>query len=311
MTISAYILAAGKGTRLLPFTSHIPKPILPIVNKPIIHHSIERLLMADYQKIGIIISKNDTIIPQYIQKTFPQLNPLYIVQEEPLGTANAVLQIENNLETRNFLVIAGDSLFSAEYLQILGKTHIKEKNTITLSLEKMGFDLMQFSSTVDYCNGRVWKIREKPATPSKVLSNLNSSALYIFSKSIFKILQEIERSERDEYELATAINKSIDDGLRVGGVVTNRVCHISNTRDLWFFNLQFLNENRESDSNGNTIGQNVSYSDSSNIKNSVIGDNVIINGDFTIKNSVIMRDTKIERNFTNALVQKGYFEVFS
>lgn len=311
MTISAYILAAGKGTRLLPFTSHIPKPILPIVNKSIIQHSIERLLKADYQKIGVIISKNDTIIPPYIQKTFPQLNPIYIYQEEFLGTANAVLQIENNLETKNFLVIAGDSLFSAKYLQELGKTHLKENNNITLSLEKMEFDLMQFSSTVDFHDGRVWKMREKPATQEELLSDLNSSALYIFSKSIFRTLQEIEMSKRGEYELATAINKTIDEGHRVGGVISNRVCHISNARDLWHFNMEFLKEDQYRDINGNTFGQNVSISDSSDIENSILGDNVIVKDDLNIKYSVIMSNTTVERNFTNALVQEGYFEVFS
>jgi NDP-sugar pyrophosphorylase family protein len=311
MSISAYILAAGKGKRLLPFTTHIPKPMLPIINKSIIHYSIDHLLLAGYEKIGIVISKGDTIIPQFIQQYFPHLNPEYIVQEAALGTANAVLQIKSNLETNNFLVIAGDSLFTAKYLQTLGKTHIKEENVITLSLEKMKFDLMQFSSTVEYHDGRVWRMREKPATPAEVLSDLNSSALYIFSKSIFKTLQGIKKSERDEYELATAINKTIDEGLRVGGVITNRVCHVSNSRDLWHFNMQFLQEDPNRDSNGNVIGQNASFSDASTIENSVIGDNVTINGGLTIKNSVIMPNTKIERDFANAIVQKGYFEIFS
>ena len=118
-------------------------------------------------------------------------------------------------------------------------------------------------------------------------------------------------SKRGEYELATAINKTIDEGHRVGGVVTNRVCHISNARDLWHFNMEFLKEDQYRDINGNTFGQNVSISDSSDIENSILGDNVIVKDDLNIKYSVIMSNTTVERNFTNALVQEGYFEVFS
>ena len=61
------------------------------------------------------------------------------------------------------------------------------------------------------------------------------------------MLSNIKKSIRGEYELATAINKTIDDGYRVGGVITNRVCHVSNSYDLWRFNLEFLREYSEKD----------------------------------------------------------------
>ena len=91
MTLSAFILAAGKGKRLYPFTLHTPKPMLPLLNKPIIQHSIERLLRANIDQIGIILPDNDLIIRNYIHKTFPQLDPVFIIQEKALGTAHAVL----------------------------------------------------------------------------------------------------------------------------------------------------------------------------------------------------------------------------
>ncbi|MFX0085362.1 MAG: sugar phosphate nucleotidyltransferase [Candidatus Hodarchaeota archaeon] len=311
MTISAFILAAGKGKRLYPYTLHTPKPMLPILNKPILQHSIERLLHSNINKIGIIIPNNDLIIKKFINKVFPKLNPAFIIQEKALGTAHAVSQIETHVETDNFIVIAGDSLFSVFYLQQLCLTHQKEGNMITLSLEKMEFDKMKSSSTVDYRDGRVWEVREKPTTLEEVFSDLNSSALYIFSTAIFKTLSKIKRSIRGEYELANAINKAIDDGYRVGGVITDRVCHISNSKDLWRFNLEFLKESSEKDENKNKIGQNVSLPISSKIKNSIIGDNVVINNDLRIENTVILPRTIVKRNFKNALVQTDYFETFS
>ncbi len=311
MNISAFILAAGKGKRLYPYTLHTPKPMLPILNKPIIQHSIERLLYSNIYQIGIIIPNNDLIIKEFIHKVFPKLNPVFITQEKALGTAHAVSQIENYVETDNFIVIAGDSLFPVPYLQQLCLTHQKEGNTITLSLEKMEFDLMKSSSTVDYRDGRVWEIREKPATLEEILSDLNSSALYMFSTAIFKTLGKIKKSIRGEYELATAINKVIDDGYRVGGVITDRLCHISDSKDLWRFNLKFLSESSEKDENKNKIGQNVTLPISFKIKNSIIGDYVVINNDLRIENTVVLPKTIVKRNYKNALVQTDYFETFS
>ncbi|UCE14803.1 MAG: NTP transferase domain-containing protein [Candidatus Heimdallarchaeota archaeon] len=311
MTVSAFILAAGKGTRLYPFTSDIPKPMLPLLNKPIIHHSIERLLKAGIQNIGVVIGKDDTKIPQYIQMTFPNLYPVFIVQKEALGTAHAVLQIERHLKTDDFLAIAGDSLFSASYLRNIVATHVAEKNAITLSLEKMEFNLMKHSSTVNYHDGRVLEVREKPQTPEEVLSDLNSAALYGFSYSIFKVLKKIEKTNRGEYELATAINEVIHQNYRVGGVITERVCHITTSHDLWHFNLQFLREVDVTTVDGNFMGKDVDIDESAVIQDSILGDNSVIKKKVIVKNSVIFPDTIVNQNCENSLVKTDYLERFT
>jgi NDP-sugar pyrophosphorylase family protein len=310
MDISAYILAAGKGTRLLPFSQRIPKPMLPLLNKPLIYHSIERLLKAGIANIGIVIKSEDHIITSEVQKAFPDLNTLFIVQKEALGTGHAVLQTKEHLTTEHFLVVAGDSLFSASYLTRLYETHLIENNAITLSLEKMEFKLMKTSSTVDYRNGRVWEVREKPQNESEVLSNLNSAALYVFSKSIFDILKNINKSKRGEFELATAINETIHTKGRVGGVITQRVCHISTPYDLWRFNLQFLCETDIGKVKGNIIGKNVRIDESAIIQNSVLGDNSIVKEGVSITNSVILPETVVDQDYENSLVQSDYSKNF-
>ena len=281
------------------------------MDKPIIHHSVSRLLQANITRIGIVISQNDTIITQYIQKTFPELDAVFIVQEKVLGTAHAVMQLEDYTEKENFLVIAGDSLFHASYLQQLGVLHNEERNTITLSLEKMDFDQMKSSSTVDYHDRQVWEIREKPTTLDDVLSGLNSAALYVFSNSIFDLLYKIKKSIREEYELATVINKTIENGQRVGGLITDKVYHFSNSHDLWRFNMEFLEKRSKRKSNGNLIEQSAQISKSSKIRNSIIGENVIINNNVRIENTVILPSTIVEKDYMNALVQPGYYETFS
>ena len=311
MTFSAFILAAGKGTRLHPFSLNIPKPMLPIINKPIIFHSIKRLLKAGIANIGVVIRKNDHIIPSYIRKTFPELQSPFIVQEEALGTAHAVLQVKKCVSTENFLVIAGDSLFSASYLRKLRELHMEENNEITLSLEKMEFNLMRYSSTVDYRDGRVWKVLEKPETPADVLSDLNAAALYIFSSSFFSTLEDVPKSKRGEYELISAINNNIRKGERVGGLITKRVCHISTSYDLWRFNLQFLKRTKKNKINGNIIGENVSLDDSTIIENTILGNNSVISKGVALKNCVIFPNTTVDQNFENSLVKSNYYECYS
>ena len=285
--------------------------MLPILNKPIIFHSIERLIKAQISDIGIIIGKNDQVLPSYINTTFPDLNPCFVKQEEPLGTAHAVLQVQDHLTTDQFLVIAGDSLFSPSFLKQLYETHLKEDNAITLALEKMEFDLMRVSSTVDYRNGRVYEVREKPQTPEEILSDLNSAALYMFSNSIFNVIKGIKKSIRGEYELVTAVNKTISMGGQVGGVLTERVCHISTTRDLWRFNLEFLHETLKGDINENLIGTNVIIRESADVRNSILGNHSIVEEGVVLRNCVVLPHTAIENSHKDALIKSNYAEYFN
>lgn len=311
MHSSAFILAAGKGTRLFPFSQTLPKPMLTLLNKPLLFHSIERFLTAGITNIGVVIKKDDHLIPSEVNKAFPDLGVNFIVQERALGTAHAVLQVEEYLTSKNFLVIAGDSLFPASYLTRLSEVHRKEQNDITLSLERMEFDLMKESSTVDYRNGRVLEVREKPQTPAEVLCDLNSAALYMFSKSIFNSLRDIEKSVRSEYELAPVINKIIRQGCRVGGLITKRVCHITTSHDLWHYNLQLLHETREEKVNGNIIGVNVYIGESAVISDSIIGDNSVIKKGVVLKNCVVLPNTIVGQNFENSLINSDCFEYFT
>lgn len=312
MITTAYILAAGKGTRLFPYSKAYPKSMLPLINKPILFHSIERLLCAGIETIGIVVPEERFWIMSQVQKTFPDLDVAWVVQKTPLGTADAILQIEEKLHTENFLVIAGDSLFPISFLQNLGTVHLIDQNWITLSLEKMDFELMKASSTVDYRDGRVWGVREKPQILDEVFSDLNSAACYALSRSVFPFLERVEKSIRNEYELTPAINEIIQKNHRVGGVKTDRVCHITTSFDLWQFNLQFLRTENPQDPTGSLIGKTVSIESEVTISSSVIGDHTVIQeGCHEIINSVILSHTVLRQNYQNALVMNDYYRQFS
>ncbi len=308
--IPAYILAAGRGSRLHPFSRLISKPLLPIINKPIILHSIEQLLVAGIDQISVVIKPEEQQIQELLCTEYPERDFNFIIQNNPLGTGHAVLQIENHLEYDDFLVIAGDSLFQGEYIERLSKIHRDKNNTITLALEEMEFDLMRQSSTVDFHDGRVWDIREKPQTRVDILSNLNSAALYIFKQGIFDLIKETEKSIRKEYELASSIKKVISLNKRVGGSVASSVYHISTARDLWEINLKFLSELVSNDSNGNLIGSEVDVPTPEKIHNTIIGDYCSIAAGVTVHNSVILPNSMVKHDIENALVLSDHTESF-
>jgi glucose-1-phosphate thymidylyltransferase len=307
---SAYILAAGKGTRLYPFSQSVVKPLLPITNKPLILHGVKSLDDAGITQIGVIIRKEEKNIPKIIRKAYPNKEIDFIIQEPPLGTGDAVLQIEPFLKTENIVILAGDSLFPANFIQSLCKKHMKEKNAATLSLEKMEFEQMRYSSTVDYRNGRVWEIREKPKTKNEILSNLNSAALYVFSPTIFNALKQITQSKRKEYELASAITHLIQQNRRVGGSLVSQVFHVSNAFDLWHINLEFLKNDQNKDSQGNLIGKNVILEVPHDITNSIIGNHSIVKKGVKLRNTVILSNSVVNQSYKNSLVSSQHYETF-
>jgi glucose-1-phosphate thymidylyltransferase len=312
MTFSAYILAAGKGTRMYPYSERIIKPLLPIINKPLLIHVVENLLESEvpFEKIGIVVREGEKQIQEIMEKHYPKIAFEYVTQEKPLGTGHAVLQLENQVDQKDFLVIAGDSLFSAESIKKLVSVHKKECNAVTLALEKMDFEQMRYSSTVKFSNRRVWDIKEKPQTKDEVLSNLNSAAMYIFSHSIFNALKDIQMSIRSEYELASAIKLLLNKDLRVGGSVVSRVVHISNSFDLWRFNQEFLAKSQNLDINGNLIGEGVTIASNAKVVNSIIGNQSQILKNVEIINSIVLPNSVIDKSYRNSLVLSNHAETF-
>ena len=299
---SAFILAAGRGTRLYPYSQTISKPLLPILNKSLIIHSIERFLEAGIENIGVVIKKEEQQIPSLLQKVYPKRKFQYIIQKDPLGTGHAVLQIENRVKTENFIVVAGDSLFSTNFIRNISLLHLKNHYSATLALEEMDFEKMRLCSTVDYHNEQVWAIREKPQTEEEKLSNLNSAACYVFSSVIFNSLKKIEKTQRDEYEIASAINHLIKREMIVGGKITSQVHHISNSYDLWKINLDFLYKTKFKDAYGNLIAEDARINASAELSNSIVGEKSRIGENIKLEKTVVLPNSIINNSYKKSLV---------
>src|ERR1700733_1693207 len=115
MILKAMVLAAGVGTRLDPLTTQIPKPLVPIVNKPVMEHVLALLVNHNFRQVSV----NLHYLPHMIEKYFgdganfgAQLN--YLFEENLTGDAGGVRGCRQHLQDGTFLVIMGDLLTNAD-----------------------------------------------------------------------------------------------------------------------------------------------------------------------------------------------------
>ncbi len=187
MNVDAVILAAGKGERLKPLTNILPKPLLPIVDKPLIKILIENLINSGVKNIYIVISNKRELFEKYLK----EYNIEYIIQKEPLGTADAIKCVKEYV-SEPFLTLFGDCLYSENDIKGMIR---KYKNSSVIGIKYVN-DAYKYGV---FING---DIVEKPKNIKEgyVLTGLN-----LFTDEIFNYIERVKKSPRGEYELTDAL----------------------------------------------------------------------------------------------------------
>ncbi len=177
--MQAIILAGGKGTRLKPFTSNFPKPLVPIGDKPILEIVLKQLKHFGFTDITIAVNHLAELIMAFFgDGSKLGLKIKYSIEDTPLGTAGP-LSIIDDLDD-NFLVMNGDLLTTLNFKELFDY-HLNNNAiaTITTYKKELKIDLgvleIQNNNLVDYI--------EKPVYSFNV-----STGIYIFNKKIIKEL---------------------------------------------------------------------------------------------------------------------------
>lgn len=208
--MKAIILAAGKGVRMLPLTASRPKPMIPIVNIPILEHIVDGLRQASVLDILFVTGYQADAIERHFGKGDTRgVRISYVRQEQPEGTARAALLGEEFAGGEPFLLGFGDIMTpKANYLRLID-AHLSESGCHFLSTNKV---LDPYAGAAVYVEGhRVVRIVEKPK-PGTSTTNLNNAGIFIFQPEMFELLRRVERSPRGEYELPSAITLAIAQG---------------------------------------------------------------------------------------------------
>ena len=178
-------MAGGRGERLMPYTSVLPKPLLPVNNKPAIQHILEKFLMYSPDKVFITINYKSNILESYIKeiKKKNKSNTIITIREEkPLGTAGSLFLIQKRL-TEDFFLTNCDTIINTDYSEIYNH-HKKNKNDITILTVVKKIKVPYGVCTVSKDN---FKMEEKP----QFTYNANTG-FYLVKKECLNIIKKLE-----------------------------------------------------------------------------------------------------------------------
>ncbi len=233
----AVILAGGRGKRLEPFTTAVPKPMLPVKGRAVVLQQLELLESAGIERVVVVTGRHGDKLMKFLREHGHEVERVH--QREPLGSAHALrLALPLLGDEESFLVLACDYLFPKEHLGELIRVHESSKPAATMSLKRMRSGIEEASS-VRLEGGRVLRVVEKPS-PEEVLSDIAGAPMYLFSSTARRFIQEVRLSPRGEYEIPLAVQDMIDAGLEVRGVLTPSWVHLSRWDDLLKLNFGYL-----------------------------------------------------------------------
>lgn len=301
MNFKGVILAAGKGTRIYPFSDSYPKPVLPIANKPIIQYQIELMAKMGIKEIIIIIGHlGYEIVRKIGQGDEYGVKIKYVEQKSTLGIAHAVGSLESHINCP-FIMFLGDIYFLTNSLEKLFQKMEDEKLQCVLAtkIENDANKIKRNFSVQINENGFVYRVIEKPRHS---LNNLKGCGVYLFDLHIFDAIRRTPRTAmRDEYEITDSIQILIDYGGKVKSLnVIEEDMNLTYPQDLIDINMAELKRKNLD----NIIGMNTEFHPGAKLINCVIGNGVQIVNPITLTSCVAFDNVKLDNNadLTQAII---------
>ena len=241
MIKKALFPAAGYGTRFLPATKSVPKEMLPVVNKPLIHYGIKECMNAGIFEIGFVTGRSKRAIEDYLDHT-PELEAkvqnsskakliegvnqiidqctfTYVRQKEMLGLGHAVLTGEPLIGDNPFAVVLADDLCDGDVMKQMVKLYKKFRCTIVAVEEVPKEEVNKYGvikgKKIEDGIFLVEDMVEKPE-PNKAPSNLAIIGRYILTPDIFDLLKQTKPGKGGEIQLTDALLKQAKEGMVIG-----------------------------------------------------------------------------------------------
>ena len=202
-----FIMAGGFGTRLRPLTDNCPKPMLPIGDKPILQHTIERMAKQGFRNFFI----STHFLPEQIKEYFGDgsahgVRISYVHEDRPLGTGGALGLLPSEIVEKPLILVNGDILTDLDFVDIL-ESHERKGADATMCLREQETSLAY--GVVEVAEDNVTGMVEKPT-----YRHLINTGMYVLSNSFVKSVQRGMR-----IDLPSILEQRIQAGFTVGAYI--------------------------------------------------------------------------------------------
>jgi mannose-1-phosphate guanylyltransferase / phosphomannomutase len=288
----AVLMAGGTGTRLRPLTCDLPKPMVPILNRPITEHIVNLLKRHGIREVITTLHYLPDVIRDYFGNGSDfDIDMRYVVEEDrPLGTAGCVKNVESLLD-ETFLVISGDSVTDIDLTAAI-KFHQEQRSQATLILHRVK-EPMAFGVVITDDHQRIQRFLEKPST-SEVFSDTVNTGIYILEPEVLQYLEPHIPSDFSQDLFPLLLERSIPmfgyvaEGYwcDVGSLETYRQSQYDAIRGRVFLDLSYGQQRT-----GVYVGQNTFIDPTAQIEPPVmIGDNCSIGARVIISAGTVIGD---------------------
>ena len=328
----AVLMAGGSGTRLRPLTCDLPKPMVPILNRPIAEHIINLLKRHHITEVVATLHYLPDVLRDYFQdgSDFGVQMTYAVEEDQPLGTAGCVKNIAELLD-ETFLVISGDSITDFDLTAAI-EFHKQKKSKATLILTRVP-NPIEFGVVITDEQDRIRRFLEKPST-SEIFSDTVNTGTYIlepevleylpsnvecdFSKDLFPLLLEKDEPMygyvADGYWCDVghldAYREAQYDGLEHKVKLDFAYKEVST--DLWVGQNTYIDPTAQIEAPavigdncrigarvqieaGTVIGDNVTIGADANLKRPIVWNGAIIGDEAHLSACVISRGTRVDR----------------
>ncbi|MEA3336081.1 MAG: sugar phosphate nucleotidyltransferase [Chloroflexota bacterium] len=183
--MKAVVMAGGAGSRLRPLTVGRPKPMVPLVNKPVLAHILDLLRQHDITDVVVTLQYMASMIEDYFgDGSALGMRITYVVEDSPLGTAGSVLNARQHLD-ETFLVISGDAATNFN-LQEIVESHRKNDAPATIVLHPVR-EPRDYGVIVTDGEGRITRFQEKPSW-GEVASDTVNTGIYVLEPEVLDLI---------------------------------------------------------------------------------------------------------------------------
>jgi mannose-1-phosphate guanylyltransferase/phosphomannomutase len=297
----AVVMAGGEGTRLRPMTANQPKPLLPVVNKPIMEHVLRLLRRHGITETVVTVQFLAALVRNYFgdgDELGMQLS--YATEETPLGTAGSVKNAEEVLRDAPFLVISGDALTDIDLTDLI-RFHREKGALVTVALKSVP-DPLEFGIVITAEDGRIERFLEKP-TWGQVFSDTVNTGIYVMQP---EVLDHVAAKEQVDWS-HDVFPALLEAGLPMYGYVAEGYWEDVGTHESYLrAQADVLNRRVEVDIDGFEVSPGVWVGEGAEIDHAATVKGPVFVGDYAkVEAGAELREFTVLGN--NAVVQEGAF----